>query len=128
MMKEINYWIFQYTTNVYKNVIKDLETGKITRWEVTKHRTNIKIRDIILLYIGGAGAKYIYGLAEVASEPDFIEDGRVFSNIKIFKRFEKKLGFREIKKEIPKLKIGISGTNFSCSKEEYIKIKTLLEN
>lgn len=127
-MKEVNYWIFQYTTNIYRNVIKDLDTGKVTRWEVTKHKTNIRIGDIVVLYIGGTSAKYIYGLAEVTSEPNFIEDGRVFSNIKVFKKFEKILGFREIKKEIPKLKIGISGTNFSCNEDEYLKIKTLLED
>ena len=46
-----NYWIFQYTTNIYKNVIEDFKNENIDKWEVTKHKNNIKIGDIAIIYI-----------------------------------------------------------------------------
>ena len=119
----MNYWIFQYTTTIYKNVIKDLDSGKLKRWEVTKHRKNIKVGDKVILYIGGEGAKFIYGTAKISSEIFQIEDGRYFIALEEIERLPEKVSLHRAKKDIPTLKIGISGTNFSCSEEEYTKIK-----
>lgn len=122
----MNYWIFQYTTTIYKDVIKDLDLGKLRRWEVTKHKKNIKIGDRVILYIGGEGAKFIYGTAKISTEIFQIEDGRYFIGLEEIERLLEEIGLQRAKKEIPTLKIGISGTNFSCSEEEYEKVISLI--
>lgn len=66
--ENLNYWIFQYTTTIYKNVIRNLDSGKLRRWKVTKHRKNIKVGDRVILYIGGTDAKFIYGTARISTE------------------------------------------------------------
>lgn len=119
------YWIFQYTTEVYKTVIEDLDNNMVSKWEVTKHRKNIKKNHLAILYIGGGNAKFLYGIAEITSDPAPIGDGRIFSNIRVLKKFEKRITLKDAKLRIPKLKIGISGTNFSCSPEEYNEIISL---
>lgn len=123
-----NYWIFQYTTNIYKNVIEDFKNGYIDKWEVTKHKKNIKIGDIAIIYIGGNKGKYIIGVAEIISKIFYLEEKeRDYVNIKIIENWSKTpISYIRAKKEVPGILIGISGTNFRASKEQYIKIKELI--
>ncbi|WP_291256134.1 EVE domain-containing protein [Fusobacterium sp.] len=124
----INYWIFQYTTNIYKNVIEDFKNETIDKWEVTKHKKNIKIGDKAIIYIGGNKGKIILGVVEVVSNLFFIEEkNRDYVKIKIIENWcNNPISFSIAKKEIPDILIGISGTNFRANEEQYIKLKELV--
>jgi len=124
----MNYWIFQYTTNIYKNVIQDFKNETIYLWEVTKHKNNIKKGDKAIIYIGGSKAKAIYGLAELTSSIYHLpEKGKDYINIKIIENWsESPIPYKLLKKEMPDLLVGISGTNFRSSKEQYKKLKKFL--
>ena len=123
-----NYWIFQYTTDIYKNVIEDFKNEVIDKWEVTKHKKNIKIGDHAIIYIGGNKGKYILGTVEIVSELFFIkEKNRDYIKIKIIENWSNNpIPFSLAKKEIPNLLIGISGTNFKANEEQYLKLKELV--
>ena len=123
-----NYWIFQYTTNIYKNVIEDFKNENIDKWEVTKHKNNIKIGDIAIIYIGGNKGKYIIGIVEVLSEIFYLkEKDRDYVKIKIIENWSTTpISYTKAKKEIPNILIGISGTNFRATEEQYIKVKELV--
>jgi len=124
----MNYWIFQYTTNIYKDVIKDFKNETINMWEVTKHKKKIKKGDRAIIYIGGSKGKSVYGLAELTSEIYHIpEKERDYIDIKIIENWsESPVPYHLAKKEIPDLLIGISGTNFKASEEQFYKLKGLL--
>jgi len=124
----MNYWIFQYTTNVYKNVIEDFKNETIKIWEVNKHKAKIKKGDIAVIYAGGDKGKIVCGVAELASEIYHIPEKRKdYIDIKIIEHWvDSNITLHKAKKEIPDLLIGISGTNFRCSEEQYNKLKELL--
>lgn len=124
----MNYWIFQYTTNIYKNVIEDFKNETINMWEVTKHKKKIKKGDRAVIYIGGDKGKAVYGLAELTSEIYHIpEKERDYIDIKIIENWsETPVPYHLAKKEIPDLLIGISGTNFRADEGQYKKLKELL--
>lgn len=122
------FWVFQYTTDIYKNVIEDFRNGIIDKWEVTKHKKNIKMGDIAIIYVGGNRGKYILGIAEIISEIFFIEEKeRDYVKIKIVENWsDTPIPFSLAKKEIPDILIGISGTNFRASEKQYTKLKELV--
>ena len=122
------FWVFQYTTDIYKNVIEDFRNGIIDKWEVTKHKKNIKMGDIAIIYVGGNKGKYILGIAEITSEIFFIEEKkRDYVKIKIFEnRSDTPIPFSLVKKEIPDILIGISGTNFRANEKQYKKLRELV--
>lgn len=123
-----NYWIFQYTTTIYKNVVDDFKNEKIKMWEVTKHKKKIKKGDIAIIYIGGEKAKAIYGIVELTSDIYHIDEKkRDFININILENWsETPIPFHKIKKLVPDILIGISGTNFKASEQQLKKLKELL--
>lgn len=122
------FWVFQYTTDIYKNVIEDFRNGIIDKWEVTKHKKNIKMGDIAIIYVGGNRGKYILGIAEIISEIFFIEEKeRDYVKIKIVENWsDTPIPFSLAKKEVPDILIGISGTNFRASEKQYTKLKELV--
>lgn len=122
------FWVFQYTTDIYKNVIEDFRNGIIDKWEVTKHKKNIKMGDIAIIYVGGNKGKYILGIAEITSEIFFIEEKkRDYVKIKIVENWSyTPIPFSLVKKEIPDILIGISGTNFRANEKQYKKLRELV--
>ena len=122
------FWVFQYTTDIYKNVIEDFRNGIIDKWEVTKHKKNIKMGDIAIIYVGGNKGKYILGIAEITSEIFFIEEKkRDYVKIKIVENWsDTHIPFSLVKKEIPDILIGISGTNFRANEKQYKKLRELV--
>lgn len=122
------FWVFQYTTDIYKNVIEDFRSGIIDKWEVTKHKKNIKMGDIAIIYVGGNKGKYILGIAEITSEIFFIEEKkRNYVKIKIVENWsDTPISFSLVKKEIPDILIGISGTNFRANEKQYKKLRELV--
>ncbi|MBM6876365.1 EVE domain-containing protein, partial [Fusobacterium mortiferum] len=118
----------QYTTDIYKNVIEDFRNGIIDKWEVTKHKKNIKMGDIAIIYVGGNKGKYILGIAEITSEIFFIEEKkRDYVKIKIVENWsDTPIPFSLVKKEIPDILIGISGTNFRANEKQYKKLRELV--
>lgn len=122
------FWVFQYTTDIYKNVIEDFRNGIIDKWEVTKHKKNIKMGDIAIIYVGGNKGKYILGIAEITSEIFFIEEKkRDYVKIKIVENWsDTPIPFSLVKKEIPDILIGISGTNFRANEKQYKKLRELV--
>lgn len=123
-----NYWVFQYTTNIYKTVIEDFKNEKIKMWEVTKHKKNIKKGDIAIIYIGGSKAKAVYGIVKLISDIYYIEEKqRNFIDISIVENWsDNPIPFHKIKKLAPDILIGISGTNFKSSEQQLNKLKELL--
>lgn len=126
----MNYWIFQYTTDIYKNVISDFSNEIIDKWEVTKHKKNIKIGDKAIIYIGGNKGKFIIGVVEITSNLFFIEEKqREYVKVKIVENWNKNpISYQIAKKNIPDLLIGISGTNFRANEEQYLNLKKLIKN
>jgi hypothetical protein len=124
----MNYWIFQYTTTVYKNAVEDFKNNKITQWEVNKHKEKIKKGDIVIIYIGGVGAKAIYGTAKIISDLIWNDSKqKYYVNIEKHEDWSLKPVSRLLaKEEIPDLLIGICGTNFKANEEQYLKLKELL--
>ena len=120
----INYWVFQYTTTVYKTVIEDFKSRKIIQWEVNKHKDKIKIGDLAIIYIGGKNAKAIYGIARITSDLYLIQEkNKHYVKIEIVEDWsDSPISLSTAKKEIPTLKIGICGTNFSSNEDEYHKL------
>lgn len=124
----INYWIFQYTTTVYKTAVEDFKNNKIIQWEVNTHKSNIKKGDKAIIYIGGQGAMAIYGTADIISDLFWIE-----SKKKYYIDIKKNEDWSDnpipriyAKQKIPDLLIGICGTNFKASLEQYNQLKELL--
>lgn len=125
-----NCWIFQYTTRIYKNVLLDFKNNKINVWEVTKHINNIKNGDIAIIYIGGHGAKAIYGLMNIISDVFFDEKKMKYyvrvstmenwSNIPIL--------YSQAKLLIPEMFLGIMGTNFRSNHNQLSILKNYVLN
>lgn len=124
----MNYWIFQYTTTVYKTVVEDFKNNKITQWEVNKHKEKIKKGDIAIIYIGGIGAMAIYGTAKITSNLIWIDSKQKhYINIEKHEDWSYRPISRFLAKDkIPDLLISICGTNFKANKEQYFKLKELL--
>ena len=124
----MNYWIFQYTTKVYKNAIEDFKNEVIKTWEVNKHKRNIKKGDMAIIYIGGGKGKGVYGVAKLTSEIYYNpEKQKNYIDINIIENWsENPISFYRAKEKIPDLLIGISGTNFRSDNIQYNKLKKLL--
>lgn len=96
-----NYWVFQYTTNVYSDVFQDLDSGKLVKWEVNKHLKKIKKGDEALLYIGGRKGQKVYGIAKIISELYYIEEkGKYYCDIEVMKNLmERELTYKKSEKK-----------------------------
>jgi len=124
----MNYWIFQYTTTVYKKAVEDFKNNKIKQWEVNKHKDKIKKGDIAIIYIGGTGAMAVYGTVKITSDLFWI-DSKQKHYIDIEKIEDWSLNpisRISAKEKIPDLLISICGTNFKSNESQYRKLKELL--
>ena len=123
----MNYWVFQYTTTIYKEVITDFSEEKLEKWQVIKHIKKIKKGDKAIIYIGGKNAKAVYGVVKLESEVYFDENKeRHYVDIKIVENWSlNPLKYAFLRRNIPSLSIGISGTNFKANETEYKKLLEL---
>ena len=108
-------------------MIEDFKSRKIIQWEVNKHKDKIKIGDLAIIYIGGKNAKAIYGVAKITSDLYLIQEkNKHYVRIKIVEDWsDSPISLYKAKEMIPNLSIGICGTNFKASEEQYKKLKEL---
>ena len=134
-LSKANYWIFQGNPSIY-NVVEALNDGLLNTWNIKAHEDKIKIGDRIILWITGNSAG-CYALGEVTSDiyegVDSEEQNRYYLDkskntsakrvkIKVAKNLvDNPITKKEIEKvpELKDLKVGLQGTNFTATKEEY---------
>lgn len=129
---ESNYWVFQGNPKVYdfKTALKE---NILTNWTVSAHKNKIKVGDKIIIWITGPQSG-CYALAEVTSKPHerkLSPDDHLWEknnkidlkvDIKITHNFTDRPIFKEDIEGIESLnnlKVGLQGTNFSATNEEY---------
>ena len=135
-----NYWIFQGNPKRF-NIIQALQKNALATWSVTSHKDKIKVGDKVILWVGGKDPG-CYALAEVTSAvyegKDDVSQKHYYTELskddlsqRVRIRITHNLSNNPISLELikkhphlSKLKIGLQGTNFTATAEEY---KTLLE-
>jgi len=140
--RNINYWIFQGNPKEF-NFIDAMRSKSIDNWTVSTHKDKIKVGDKVILWISGKDAG-CYALAKITSDPADVSTSKDSSywikedknpykaGIKItFDALNHPLLWDEVEKikGLKSLKVGVQGTNFSATKDEYNIIwKQLDEN
>ncbi len=139
--KDVNYWIFQGSPEIYdlKNALK---ANAVNSWTVAAHKKKIKPGDKVIIWQTGTVAGCI-ALGEVLTEPAVIpdteEEKKFYKKgipqtdgfgvkIKITRDYsENPILWEEIKElpEFSQLKVGNQGTNFSATQEEFESIKDI---
>jgi hypothetical protein len=137
---ETNYWVFQGNPDHY-DFKTALERETLDDWTVSSHVEEIKKGDKVILWITGKESG-CYALGEITADPILIEDDadplwkiKSTNDIKAGINITHNIYDRPITKDdiqsIPafsKLNVGIQGTNFSATKEEFDKLKQLIES
>lgn len=130
-----NYWVFQGNPDTF-----DFETAfkddLIDSWTVSAHKDKIKPGDKVIIWITGKSAG-CYALAEITSSPHEISEERdshlwkkedsnsLKAGVKFtHKLFNNPLLSAQLKsqKVLENLNVGLQGTNFKATKEQYQKI------
>jgi 5-methylcytosine-specific restriction protein B len=132
---ECNYWLFQGNPK-YFDTEKALQHDSLGTWSIKSHKDKIKKGDKVILWVGGQNPG-CYALAEVASDVYEGYDEEIHKQfytdqskeelsqrvkITIIHNFSNNPISVELIKKHPKLqqvKIGIQGTNFTSTAEEY---------
>lgn len=136
-----NYWVFQGNPDTF-----DFETAfkndLIDTWTVSAHKDKIKPGDKVIIWITGKNAG-CYALGEITSSPHEVTDERdshlwkkednnsLKAGIKFtHKLFNNPLLSAQIKsqKALDNLNVGLQGTNFKATKEQYQKILEMATN
>ena len=140
---EINYWVFQGNPKIYnfKQAIKD---NILNEWSVSSHKNKIKSGDKFIIWLTGKDSG-CYGFGDIISDPyisNESEDDHIW-NIKESKKSSLKVGINltinlmnnpisktEINnyKELNDLNVGVQGTNFTATKEQYNKLMEISKN
>lgn len=137
----VNYWIFQGNPDIY-NLTKSLKNEHLKSWKVAAHKDKIKPKDKVIIWQTGKDAG-CYALAEVISEVG-VFDEESFENqyylnssesnrkdkdsrvkIKVTNYLaDKPLLWSDLKdkSEFSKLNVGLQGTNFKATKDEFEKL------
>lgn len=138
--KELNYWIFQGNPKKY-DFATAFENQLLTDWTVTNHKDKVKPGDKVIIWISGKKAG-CYALAEVTSEPyepstshqDHLwleaKKEALKADIEITHDLHKKPILKEEIDTIPdlqKLKVGLQGSNFKASKQEFETLRQIAE-
>lgn len=138
---ETNYWIFQGNPKFF-DFESALRRGILTDWTVSTHKDEIKIGDKVILWITGSMSG-CYALAEITSEPhkktsspdDHLWKEEDKSELKADIRITHNLKNKPLLKtdinnieELKDLNVGIQGTNFTATKEEYQKILDIVQS
>ncbi len=134
-MNNANYWIFQGNPKIY-NVVEALNDNLLSTWNIKAHADKVKIGDRFILWLTGNNPG-CYALGEVTSDiyesvdseeqnKYYIDNSKNTSAKRVKIKINKNLVNNPItKKEIekvPELKnmnVGLQGTNFTATKEEY---------
>ncbi len=139
--RNYNYWIFQGNPNTF-----DFETAfkndLIDSWTVSAHKDKIKPDDKVIIWITGKNAG-CYALAEITSSPHELSEERDShlwkkedtNSLKAGIRFTHKLFNNPLlsaqlksQKALENLNVGLQGTNFKATKEQYQKILEMATN
>ncbi|MDG4950944.1 EVE domain-containing protein [Weeksellaceae bacterium KMM 9724] len=139
--KKTNYWVFQGNPRIF-DIEKALKDEILTDWTVSAHKDKIKAGDKVILWITG-NKPGIYALAEVTSEASLKSTTTDDHLWKEEDRNELKAGIKithnlvenpiskdetENIEELTDLKVGLQGTNFSATEEQYEEILNLISN
>ena len=134
-LSKANYWVFQGNPKIY-NVVEALNDNLLSTWNIKAHADKIKIGDRFILWLTG-NAPGCYALGEVTSHiyegVDSEEQNKYYVDkskntpakrvkIKINKNLvNNPISKKEIEKvtELNNLNVGLQGTNFTATKEEY---------
>ncbi|MEP2059803.1 MAG: AAA family ATPase [Maribacter litoralis] len=127
-----NYWVFQ-SNSAKDNFSEALVLNKYLNFNIKNHIDEVKIGDKVIIWITGENAR-CYALAEVITLPSTTEgttnlETNQKPNRKIFKvkikitHFFKEnpitKDFINGEPDLKGLKVGIQGTNFTATKEQY---------
>jgi hypothetical protein len=138
------YWVFQGNPKAY-DIIASLKEKALKTWTVSTHKDEIKIGDKVILWASGESSG-CYALCTVTSEVTKRKDDDI--ELKYYKekranisidRVEIKLDINLAEKPILKSEIinvpvfkdfkgGSQGTNFTATKEQYLKLLEMTEN
>ena len=139
--KKTNYWVFQGNPRIF-DIEKALKDEVLTDWTVSAHKDKIKAGDKVILWITG-NKPGVYALAEVTSEASLKSTTTDDHLWKEEDRNELKAGIKithnlvenpiskdetENVEELIDLKVGLQGTNFSATEEQYEEILNLISN
>lgn len=121
------YWIFQCNPDQY-NIVEQWENKTTEDWTVTAHKDRISIGDKVIIWVTGQHSG-CYGLCTVTSEvkndgSGFIVDLKIDYNLTkspVLKDKIKNLA------EFGDFYVGLQGTNFSATKEQYDFILSLVK-
>jgi len=139
--KSINYWIFQCNPKNYL-LSAALRDNAINSWKVNSHREKFKIGDKAIIWLTG-NYSGVYALAKIVSLPSQdVEDDLKYYKVQPTKdeyRVSIEIEFNcynnpILKTELEKhwwfseMNVGLQGTNFKSSEEEYNNILNLISN
>tara|TARA_R110000764_G_scaffold28092_1_gene66117 strand:- start:163 stop:3522 length:3360 start_codon:yes stop_codon:yes gene_type:complete len=134
------YWLFQGSPDRY-DLEKAIGEELLETFTVSSHRSSIKTGDKVIIWISGKNAG-CYGLAEVRSNPyesptekdDELWKVENKNNLVVDIQLTHNLYATPILKEeiddfpeLRNLNVGISGTNFRATKEQFEKLLSLVE-
>ncbi|MFT3920445.1 McrB family protein [Cloacibacterium sp.] len=137
----MNYWVFQCNPKNYF-LSTALRDNAVNSWKVNSHRENIKIGDKAIIWLTGQYAG-VYALATIVSLPSLdIEDDLQYYKVQPNKdeyRVSIEIDFNCYNRPILKIKlekyswfsnmnVGLQGTNFKSSEEEYYNLLSLINN
>ena len=140
---DINYWVFQGNPDYY-DLIEALKNDAVKSWTVNSHKDKIQPKDKVILWKTGQKSG-CYALLEVEERPIESEDDE--EKLKFYhqepegdSRLRAKVRVTHNLAEVPILKneissvggledlnVGLQGTNFTATKQQYDLIKNLAE-
>ena len=126
-----SYWVFQGNPSNYdfENALKQ---GSLDDWTASAHRAAFRIGDKVIFWLSGKKAG-CFALGEITDEPYEQEDS-VDENWKIEQNSKWKVGIKithnlwanpiykeeiDVSPELAHLNVGLQGSNFKATKEEY---------
>ncbi|MBC3847728.1 EVE domain-containing protein [Winogradskyella echinorum] len=138
---EIGYWLFQGNPKIF-DFASAIGNNTLQNFTVSSHKDKIKIGDKVIIWLSGENAG-CYALAEIIHEPRVVEVSVDDAHWKIEQPTDIKAGIRithnfynnPILKykvaqnlKLKDLKLGLQGTNFSATKNEYQELLSMSEN
>lgn len=140
---DVNYWVFQGNPDYY-DLIEALKNDAVKSWTINSHKDKIQPKDKVILWKTGEKSG-CYALLEVEQKPMESEDDE--EKLKYYhqepegdSRLRAKVQVTHNLAEIPifkyeirnidgleDLNVGLQGTNFKATKEEYELIKHIAE-
>lgn len=121
------YWIFQCNPDHY-DIVEEWKNKTTEDWKVTAHKDKISIGDKVIIWVTGQNSG-CYGLCTVTSE--IKNNGSTdYVDLVIDYNLTKKPVIKEQIKNLAEFRnfnVGLQGTNFSATKEQYDFILSLVK-